>query len=111
MICVDIFSKFAAVVPMITKDGDDCTAAIFESIVKMGKKPELLYTDGETGFDTYDLRDYYKEQNIKHYITRKHAAFTERMIRTVKAMMYARIDQGKVKVENPSGSTTFFKSC
>jgi hypothetical protein len=109
MICIDIFSKFAAVVPMITKDGDDCTAAIFESIVKMGKKPELLYTDGETGFDTYALRDYYKEQKIKHYITRKHAAFAERMIRTFKAMMYARIDQGKVKIDNPQWQNYIFE--
>jgi hypothetical protein len=101
MVCIDMFSKFAVVIPMKSRNGDDCAAAILESFQKMGKKPELFYTDGETGFDSYAMRAYYDEQKIKHYITRKHAAFAERMIRTFKAMMYARIDQGKVKVENP----------
>jgi hypothetical protein len=101
MVCIDIFSKFAVVIPMKSRNGDDCAAAILESFQKMGKKPELFYTDGETGFDSYAMRDYYEEQKIKHYITRKHAAFAERMIRTFKAMMYARIDQAKVKVEKP----------
>ena len=109
MVCVDIFSKFAVAVPMISKDGDDCTAGILESIQKMGKKPELLYTDGETGFDSYALRHYYEEHKIKHYVTRKHAAFAERMIRTFRGMMYARIDQGEVKVENPQWQDYIFQ--
>ena len=100
-ICVDIFSKFASVVPIMTKDGSDAAAGIIENFQQMGKKPELLYTDGETSFVSDALVTYYREQKIKHYVTRKHAAFAERMIRTFKAMLYKRIDQAKVKVENP----------
>ncbi len=75
----------------------------------MKKKPELLYTDGETSFDTYALREYYEQQKIKHYITRKHAAFAERFIRTFKSALYKRIDEGKVKTENPQWHDYIFQ--
>ncbi len=100
-VCLDVFSKYAVVVPMLDNKGGAAAAAIIESFQKMGKKPELLYTDGETSFDTYALQEYYEQQKIKHYITRKHAAFAERFIRTFKHMLYKRIDEGKVKTENP----------
>ncbi len=108
-VCVDIFSKFAAVVPMLDNKGGPAAAAIIESFTQMGKKPELLYTDGETSFNSYALQEYYEEQKIKHYITRKHAAFAERFIRTFKAMLYARIDQGKAKTEHPQWHDYIFQ--
>ncbi len=107
--CIDVFSKYAAVVPMLDNKGGPAAAAIIESFVKMGKKPELLYTDGETSFDSYALQDYYKENNIKHYITRKHAAFAERFIRTFKDALYKRIDQGKVKTDKPQWHDYIFQ--
>ena len=106
---MDIFSKFAAVVPMLDNKGGPAAAAIIESFTQMWKKPELLYTDGETSFNSYALQEYYEEQEIKHYITRKHAAFAERFIRTFKAMLYARVDQGKVKTENPPWHDYIFR--
>ncbi len=109
MVCVDIFSEFAAVVPMLTNAGDAAAAGIMESFVKMGKKPELLYTDGETSFDSFALRDSYNEHKIKHYITRKHAAFAERFIRTFKDALYKRIDQGKVKTDKPQWHDYIFQ--
>jgi hypothetical protein len=101
MVCIDVFSKFATVVGMVNNKGDSAASAIMECNTNMGKTPEVLYTDGETSFDSYYIREYYKEKNIKHYITRKHAAFAERFIRTFKAMLYKRIDEAKVKAENP----------
>jgi hypothetical protein len=41
------------------------------------------------------LRDYFVEQNIKHYITRTHANVAERFIRTYKALLHKRIDSVK----------------
>ena len=58
----------------------------------MGKKPEILYTDDETAISASSMIDCYKENNIKHYVTRNHAAFAERFIRTFKDMLYKRID-------------------
>ena len=108
-VCVDVFSKFAAVVPMIDNKGGSAAAAIIESFTLMKKKPELLYTDGETSFDSYALREYYEKEKIRHYITRKHAAFAERFIRTFKLALYKRIDKGKVKTENPQWHTCIFQ--
>ena len=38
---------------------------------------------------------YIKEQGIKQYITRNHAQFAERFVRTYKGMLYKRIDSAK----------------
>ncbi len=67
----------------------------------MGKKPEILYTDDETAISASSMIDQYKENNIKHYVTRNHAAFAERFIRTFKDMLYKRIDGGSSKKVNP----------
>ncbi len=108
-VCVDVFSKYAAVVPMLDNKGVAAAAAIMECFTLVKKKPELLYTDGETSFDTYALREYYEKEKIKHYITRKHAAFAERFIRTFKLALYKRIDEGKVKTENPQWHDYIFE--
>jgi hypothetical protein len=89
------FVKFATVVPLQGKSGDAAAMGIIQSIKEMGRKPKIVYTDGETGFDSYALRDYFVEQNIKHYITRTHANVAERFIRTYKALLYQRIDSVK----------------
>ena len=65
----------------------------------MGAKPEIIYTDDEGALHTKSIQTYFKENNITHYITRNHAWFAERFIRTFKLMLYKRIDQGGV--ENP----------
>ncbi len=79
MVCIDIFSKFAAVVPIMSKDTGDAAAGIIESLQKMGRKPKILYTDDEAALSTSALKTYFEEQKINHYITRKHAAFAERL--------------------------------
>ena len=101
MVCIDIFSKFAAVVPIMSKDTGDVAAGVLECINKMGRKPEIIYTDDEAALSTTALRDYFEKQKIKHYITRKHAAFAERFIRTFKAALYKRIDSPGKSNKNP----------
>ena len=39
-----------------------------------------------------NLKEFYTDRGIKHVVTRNHAAFAERFIRTYKAMLYKRID-------------------
>ena len=99
MLCIDIFTKYAVVVPIKSKAEDDIAAGIFECMHKMGKKPEIIYTDDEGALHKPSIQTYFKENNITHYITRNHAWFAERFIRTFKLMLYKRIDQGKV--DNP----------
>ena len=47
---IDVFSKFAVVVPIKEKKPDDVMAAIFKGFELMGKQPEILYTDEEGAF-------------------------------------------------------------
>ena len=94
MLCIDIFTKYAVVVPLKSKKEEDIAAGIIECIHKMGKKPEIIYTDDEGALRRPDIQTYFKENKITHYITRNHAWFAERFIRTFKLMLYKRIDQG-----------------
>jgi hypothetical protein len=95
LVCIDVFTKFATVVPLQGKNGENSAMGIIQAIEEMGKKPKIIYTDGETGFDTYALRDYFVKEGIKHYMTRAHAHMAERFIRTYKALLYARMDSVK----------------
>ena len=49
LLVVDTFSKKIAVVPLERKTGDDLRPALEEAFAKMGRKPEMLYTDAEAG--------------------------------------------------------------
>ncbi len=40
-VCIDIFSKYAAVVPLKDKTGGSVASGIFECFKMMGKKPEI----------------------------------------------------------------------
>ncbi len=98
--CIDVFSKYAAVVPIVDRKTGPVAAGILECFKLMGKKPEILYTDDEASLSAFSMIEYYKEKHFKHYITRNHAASTERFIRTCKDLLYKRID-GTSKKENP----------
>jgi len=95
MTMIDIFTKFACVVPIASKSEGDVAAGLLECLEKMGHKPEIIYSDDETSLSTTATQTYFKEHNIKHVITRSHAWFIERFIRTFKDMLYKRIAASK----------------
>ena len=59
----------------------------------MGRNPFMLYTDGEGSFNSKEANKFDKGKHIKHIITRGHANYGERAIRTIKQMIYKRIDK------------------
>ena len=85
-------------------------SGILECFKMMGKKPEILYTDDEAAISSDAMTEYYIQNKIKHYVTRNHAAFAERFIRTFKDMLYKRIDGGSKK-ENPNGMIIYTRYC
>jgi hypothetical protein len=87
MLCIDIFTNYAVVVPIKTKQEGDIAAGILECMEKMGKTPEIIYTDDEGALHKPSIQDYVKEHKTTHYITRNHAWFAERFIRTFKSML------------------------
>ena len=97
MIMIDIFSKYMWVVALKSKSEGDVAAGLIECLYKMGKKPEILYTDDEGALNSNAIQKYLKDENIKHIITRSHAAYAERAVRTFKDMLYKRVEHSKDK--------------
>jgi hypothetical protein len=58
-------------------------------------KPNIIYCDGEKAWEVGSIPVYLEEHGIKQYITRNHAQFAERFIRTYKSMLYKRVDSEK----------------
>ena len=96
---IDIFTKYMVVVAIKSKNEGDIASALLECLNKMGKNPEIIYTDDETSLSSKSIQDYLKEKNIKHIISRGHAWFAERAVRSFKDALYKRIDN--TKNENP----------
>ena len=72
LLLIDIFTKFATVVPVKSKQADDILEAIKQGFKNMGKLPEMLYTDDEGSFHSKQAVSYYRDNKIKHLITRTH---------------------------------------
>ena len=97
LVIIDIFSKFAVVVPIKSKQPPDLLAGIMEGINKMGKKPELIYSDEEGSLNSGVLKEYFDKEKIETHQTRTHPAFAERFIRTFKNMLFKRVEADEKK--------------
>ena len=97
-IMIDIFTRYAVVLPVKNRLGPTLKDAIEKGIemMQMGqgvKKPEMIYADGEPAWTVGNIiKNYLEAEGIKMYITRNHGAFGERFIRTFKNMLYKRMD-------------------
>ena len=59
----------------------------------MGGKPETIYSDNEGAFVSNEIQRYFKNNNIRHLTTLTHAPVAERTIRTIKNMIYPRVEK------------------
>ena len=66
---------------------------IEEAVKKMGKKPKTVYSDNEGAFVSNFIQMYFKNNNIRHITTLGHAPVAERQIRTIKNMIYQRVEK------------------
>ena len=92
--CIDIFSKFACVIPLKDKKGITIKNAL-EKIFKE-RKPKFLWTDRGTEFYNKQVQDLLNENNIKLYSTNNSeikSAVIERFNRTFKNMMYKKFTE------------------
>jgi hypothetical protein len=104
LLMVDIFTKYVAVVLIKTNTVPDVLEAVKECLKKMHGKPEMLYSDNEGSWSTGTLIDkYFQAEKIQHIITRSHAPVAERTIRTIKSMVYQRVEKTKEKWYNVIG--------
>ena len=104
LLMVDIFTKYAAVVLIKTNTVPDVLEAVKECLKKMHGKPEMIYSDNEGAWSTGTLIDkYFQAEKIQHIITRSHAPVAERTIRTIKSMVYKRVEKTNEKWYNVIG--------
>ena len=58
MVCIDIFSKYAVVVAIKSKQEGDVAAGILECLNKMNNTPQIIYTDDEGALKTEAMQKY-----------------------------------------------------
>ena len=87
--CIDVFSKFAWVVPLKNKSGETLVNG-FQSILDIGRSPEKLQTDKGTEFLNRNFQSFLQEKNIHFFTTNSElkASVVERFNRTLKTRMW-----------------------
>ena len=93
LLMVDIFTKFTTAVLVKSKQIPDVVEAIKQDIQKMGGKPQTIYSDNEGAFVSDEIQKFFKDNNIRHITTLTHAPVAERQIRTIKSMIYQRVEK------------------
>ena len=97
MMCIDTFSKYMAVVSLMSKQPPDILAGLMECIKKMNGKPKLVYIDDEGAYNNQSVIDFLKDEKFELHRTRGHPAFAERAIRTFKDSLYKRVENDEKK--------------
>ena len=95
LLMVDIFSKYIVIIPIKTKQIHDVAKSIEEGIRRMGGKPETIYSDIEGAFVSNEIQKYVRDNNIRHLTTLTHTPVAERSIRTIKNMIYPRVEKNR----------------
>ena len=89
---IDVFSKYAVVLPLKENTAEPLTEAIFEAFELMGKKPKILYTDNEGALNTAWVKAKFEKEGIKRVVAGT-AYFVERFNRTFKNRMADRLKE------------------
>ena len=86
---IDVFSKYAWSVPLKSKTGQEVSEA-FETILKEGRTPELLWVDQGSEFYNQKFKKLLENHEIKMYHTfnQGKAVVIERFNRTLKGKMF-----------------------
>ena len=87
--CIDVFSKFAWVVPLKNKTGETLVNG-FQSILGLGRSPEKLQTDKRTEFLNHNFQSLVEKNSIHFFTTNSDlkASMVERFNRTLKTRMW-----------------------
>ena len=89
---IDLFSKYAWVVPIKDKKGTSIVNA-FQKIISKGRKPNKIWVDQNSEFYNNSFKEFLKIINIEMYSTYNEgkSAFAERFIRTLKNIILKQI--------------------
>ena len=86
---IDLFSKYAWVVPIKDKKGTSIVNA-FQKIISEGRKPNKIWVDQGSEFYNKSFKDFLKTNNIEMYSTYNEgkSVVAERFIRTLKNKIF-----------------------
>ena len=86
---IDLFSKYAWVVPIKDKKGTSIVNA-FQKIISEGRKPNKIWVDQGSEFYNNTFKDFLKINNIEMYSTYNEgkSVVAERFIRTLKNKIF-----------------------
>ena len=89
LVCIDVFSKYAWVIPLKNKTGPSLVEA-FKIILAGERKPEKIITDQGTEFFNRHFKALLKDEDIELYNTYNEtkASVLDRLIRTLKTRMW-----------------------
>ena len=89
LVCIDVFSKYAWLVPIKSKTGPALVEA-FKVILSSGRKPHKIMTDQGTEFFNKSFQTLLKNEGIELFNTfnETKASIVERVIRTFKTKMW-----------------------
>ena len=89
MCAIDLFSKYAWVVPLKDKRGISIVNA-FQKIISEGRKPNKIWVDQGSEFYNNSFKDFLKINNIEMYSTYNEgkSVVAERFIRTLKNKIF-----------------------
>ena len=89
LIVIDVFSRYLWVIPLKDKTHTSIIDG-FKKIFHQGRMPNLTRTDKGSEFRNRWVKAFFTQSDVKHYVTHNEtkANYAERMIRTLKALMY-----------------------
>ena len=91
LLCViDIYSKYALVVPLKDKKGVSIVNAFQSILKKSNRKPNKIWVDNGGGFYNRSMKSWLGKNDIEMYSTHneRKSVFAERLIRTIKNKIY-----------------------
>ena len=86
---IDLFSKYAWVVPIKDKKGTSIVNA-FQKIISKGRKPNKIWVDQGSEFYNNSFKDFLKTNNIEMYskYNERKSVVAERFIRILKKKFF-----------------------
>ena len=90
LVCIDVFSKFAWVIPLKNKTSSEICRG-FTEIFSSKRKCKKICTDKGSEFYNTVVQKFFKSHKIKHFSTENNdikASIAERFIRTLKEKIY-----------------------
>lgn len=98
--CIDVFSKYAYVIPIKDKTGKSIVSAFKQIFRQLDEPPYLLQTDSGPEFLNKVFQKYLKESKVKHFVTWNNdtkSSIIEIFNRTLKRRMFRYFTRNNTK--------------